>query len=210
MNHEWKKSEKHIYLPPEKPGLIHVPSFRFFTIEGSGDPNDDTFAEYIGVLYSLAYAVKMSPKKGMAPEGYAGYTVYPLEGVWDLTPEGRKAPNGRFDKKDIVFKLMIRQPDFVEEGFAMEIIRWVKKNKPNQLIDQVKFEQIEEGDCIQMLHKGSYDDEPAGFSRMEAYAGQLNYRRKSKVHREIYLSDARKVAPEKLRTVLRFMVEKLV
>ena len=210
MNHEWKKSEKHIYLPPEKPGLIHVPSFRFFTIEGSGDPNDDTFAEYIGVLYSLAYAVKMSPKKGMAPEGYAGYTVYPLEGVWDLTPEGSKAPNGRFDKKDLVFKLMIRQPDFVEEGFAMEIIRWVKKNKTHELIDQVKFEQIEEGDCIQMLHKGSYDDEPAGFSRMEAYAEQLNYRRKSKVHREIYLSDARKVAPEKLRTVLRFMVEKLV
>ena len=209
MKHEWKKNEKHFYLPKNKPELISIPKFKFFTIEGSGNPNDDFFAEYIGVLYSLSYGIKMSPKKGIEPKGYFDYTVYPLEGVWDLNEEAKKSFNGTINKNDLVFKLMIRQPDFVESDFALQILEYTKKKKPHDLLEKVRFEEIIEGDCIQMLHIGSYDDEPASFRIMESFAKQENYRRKTKTHREIYLSDARKVSPEKLKTVLRVCIEKI-
>lgn len=208
MKHEWKKSEKHFYLPKNKPELIHLPNFKFFTLEGKGNPNDDFFTEYVGVLYALSYAVKMSPKKGIKPKGYFDYTVYPLEGIWDLTEEARESFDGTINKNDLVFKLMIRQPDFVDDNFAMEIIEQTKKNKPHKLLDKIRFEEIMEGDCIQMLHVGSYDNEPESFKMMERFAEQENYRRSAKTHREIYLSDARKVSPEKLKTVLRFNIEK--
>jgi hypothetical protein len=208
MKHEWKSAEKHFYVPKEKPEIITIPAFNFFTIEGKGNPNDDFFAEYIGVLYSLSYAIKMNPKKGLAPKDYYDYAVYPLEGVWDLTEEAQKAYNGSFDKNDLVFKLMIRQPDFVNKEFAMQMMEITRKSKPGLLLQQVKFEEISEGACIQMLHKGSYDSEPATFAIMEKFAEEQNYRRASKTHREIYLSDARKVAADKLKTVLRFRIEK--
>ncbi len=209
MKHDWKKCEKQFYLPKEKPELVSVPAFNFYTIEGQGNPNDAHFAEYISVLYSLSYAVKMSPKKGLAPDGYFDYSVYPLEGVWDLTDEAKKAYNGTFDKNDLVFKLMIRQPDFVDEQFAAKMIELTKRNKPHQLLEQVKFETIAEGECIQMLHIGSYDNEPASFNLMEQFANERSYKRTSKTHREIYLSDARKTQPDKLKTVLRFRAEKI-
>lgn len=206
MKHEWKKNEKKFYLPKAKPELVNIPNFKFFVIEGEGNPNDDFFAEYIGVLYSLSYGVKMSPKKGIAPKGYFDYTVYPLEGIWDLTDKAKKTFDGTINKNDLVFKLMIRQPDFVDGHFAMQILEQTKKNKPHDLLEKVRFEEIMEGDCIQMLHIGSYDSEPESFRIMEHFAGQMNYRRKTMKHREIYLSDARKVAPNKLKTVLRFSV----
>lgn len=208
MKHEWKKAEKQFYLPKNKPELVVIPAFKFFTIEGKGNPNDVHFAEYISVLYSLSYAVKMSPKKGLQPAGYFEYTVYPLEGVWDLTDEARKTYDGTFDKNDLVFKLMMRQPDFVKSSFALQINEFTQKSKPHQLLEEVKFEEITEGECIQMMHIGSYDSEPATFANMEKYAEQMNYKRKTQNHREIYLSDVRKVTTEKLRTVLRFRVEK--
>jgi len=208
MKHEWKKSEKQFYLPKSIPEFISIPKFKFFTIEGSGNPNDEFFGEYIAVLYSLSYGVKMSLKKGIEPKGYFDYTVYPLEGVWDIKEEARKSFTGTINKNDLVFKLMIRQPDFVDNDFALQILNQVKKKKPNALLDKVQFEEIIEGDCFQMLHLGSYDSEPASFKLMEDVTENEDYRRKSKIHREIYLSDARKVAPDKLKTVLRFNVEK--
>lgn len=108
MKHEWRKQEKQFYLPKQKPEIIKIPEFKFFIIEGKGNPNDDFFAEYVGVLYSLAYAVKMSPKKVNAPKGYFEYTIYPLEGIWDLSKEAKERTNGDFSKDDFVFKLMIR------------------------------------------------------------------------------------------------------
>jgi hypothetical protein len=208
MKHEWKKTEKKFYLPKNRPELIRVPRFSFFTIEGTGNPNDDFFGEYIAVLYSLSYGVKMSPKKGIEPVGYYDYTVYPLEGVWDLTEEAKKSFDGTINKNELCFKLMIRQPDFVDSDFAMQIVEQTKKKKPHELLDQIKFEEITEGDSIQMLHLGSYDDEPKSFKLMEEFAKSENYKRKSKTHREIYLSDTRKVSPEKLKTVLRFTIER--
>ncbi|MGK2864695.1 MAG: GyrI-like domain-containing protein, partial [Chitinophagaceae bacterium] len=143
------------------------------------------------------------------PKGYFNFTVYPLEGIWDLTANAKKTFDGTINKSDLVFKLMIRQPDFVERNFAMQILEQTKNKKPHDLLEQVSFEEINEGECIQMLHLGSYDNEADSFRAMERFAGQENYRRKSKTHREIYLSDARKVPPDKLRTVLRFGIEKM-
>ena len=206
MKHEWRKSEKSIYLPKNKPARVFVPKFNFFTIKGACNPNDEIFGEYIGVLYSLSYAIKMSPKSGNAPENYFEYTVYPLEGVWDIKEEARANCNGTINKDDLVFNLMIRQPNFVTIDYADEIIQKTKKKKPHRLLDEVKFEPIEDGDCIQMMHLGSYDDEPNSFKQMEEFAENLNLKRLSKVHREIYLSDARKTESNKLKTILRFKV----
>jgi hypothetical protein len=207
MKHEWKKQEKQFYLPKMKPEIIKVPPFKFFSIKGKGNPNDSFFGDYISLLYSLSYAVKMSPNVGIAPNNYYDYTVYPLEGIWDLNEAAKKLYTGTFDKNDLIFNLMIRQPDFVTCEFASEIIKRTKTKKPHALLDQVQFEVIEEGPCIQMLHIGSYDAEPESFRQMEQYALEQNLTRKEKIHREIYLSDARKTLPDKLKTVLRFQVD---
>ena len=206
MAHEWKKSEKEIYLPGTKPEFKVIPPFRYFSIKGQGDPNDKAFAEFIGVLYSLSYGVKMSPKKGYAPAGYFEYAVYPLEGVWDISEEAKKLLSAKLDKSSLVFNLMIRQPDFVTDDFASDIISKTKKKKPHPLLDNVIFNTIAEGTCIQMMHIGSYDDEPASFKRMEDFCIENNSKRESKIHREIYISDARKVSKDKLKTVLRFKI----
>lgn len=207
MKHEWRKKEKQYYGPKQKPEKVDVPAFGFFIIDGEGNPNSDAFAEAIGVLYSLSYAIRMSPKKDRAPKDYFEYTVYPLEGIWDLNEKGRAEYDGTFDKNNLEYRLMIRQPNFVDKAYADQVIEWVKKEKPHPLLEQVSFEFIEDGPSVQMLHLGPYDDEPASFKQMEAFADAEGLKRKSMVHREIYLSDARKTAPEKLKTILRFWVE---
>lgn len=207
MKHEWRKKEKGIYLPKQKPEFREIPTFKFFTIHGEGNPNGDFFGECIGVLYALAYGVKMGLKKDPLLEDYVDYTVYPLEGVWDITDEAKKNFKGKLDKDTLVFDLMIRQPGFITKDYALKILEQVKQKTQNALLDRVKFERIEEGKCVQMLHLGSYDNEPASFEIMEKFAEEQKLTRISKVHREIYLSDARKTPQEKLKTVLRFLVK---
>lgn len=208
MKHEWKKTEKKFYFPNVIPEKIVVPKFNFYTIEGEGNPNDDDFAEHVSVLFSLSYAIKMGLKSSeVVPKNYTDYAVYPLEGVWDITEEAKLNMNGKLDKNTLVYKLMIRQPAFITADFAAENIELTKKKKPHQLLGQVKFETIEEGSCIQMLHMGSFDNEPLSFKLMEQFAEEQQLKRKSLTHREIYLSDARKTIPERLRTILRFQVE---
>lgn len=204
MKHEWKKHEKNIYLPKNEPELIEIPEFRFFMIEGEGNPNSEHFAEYIAALYAVSYAVRMSPKKNAAPEGYFEYTVYPLEGVWGLTDKGINEYDGTLDKDQLKFTLMIRQPDFVTDDFASDMIEAAAAKKKSQLINSVKFGFLNEGLCVQMLHLGPYDDEPASFTKMEQYCSSQGLNRLEKTHREIYLTDARKTEPSKLKTVLRF------
>lgn len=204
MKHDWKKTEKQYYKPDSNPQFIRIPSFRYFSISGQGDPNNDSFQEYISVLYSLSYAAKMWPKKNQAVPGYFDYTVYPLEGVWDLNENARKS--GSFDKSDLIFTLMIRQPDFVSQDHAMEVIEATKKKKNHPLLNEVRFQFIEDGESIQMMHTGSFDTEPVSFRTMEDFCEQKGYSRLSKSHREIYLSDFRKVPAEKLETILRFKV----
>lgn len=206
--YEWRKKEKGIYLPGNRPSIVDIPAFRFICIEGEGNPNSDFFADCIGILYSLSYAVKMTAKKmDVKPQGYFDYTVYPLEGVWDLNEKGRSMLTGPINKDDLVYNLMIRQPDFVDETFFEQILDQVKRQKPHKLLDGVWFEEITEGKCVQMLHTGSFDNEADSFKIMEDFTEQENLKRALKVHREIYLSDFRKVPMEKLKTVLRFKVE---
>lgn len=207
MKHEWRRKEKDFYLPKTEPVLVTVPSFKFFTIRGKGNPNDSFFGDYIGVLYSLSYAIRMSHKAGFAPPDYYEYAVYPLEGVWDISDEAKQNYSGVVNKDELLFNLMMRQPDFVTPELAQEALERTKKKKPHELLDQVEFSEIEDGKCVQMMHIGSYDDEPASFERMESFTQEVGLTRSSKVHREIYISDARKVDPEKLKTILRFKVE---
>ena len=146
----------------------------------------------------------MTLKKEATFESYQDYTVYPLEGVWDINEAAKQNFEGKINKDDLVFKLMIRQPNFVDKAFFDKMLELTKKKKPHELLEKVKFEKITDGKCIQMMHIGSYDDEPASFEIMETFAEEENLTRLSKVHREIYLSDFRKVPAEKLKTVLRF------
>jgi len=206
MKHEWRKAEKGLYLPKEKPVVVEVPKLKFFVISEAGNPNSDGFADHIQVLYALSYGVRMSYKWDNPPVDYYDYTVYPLEGLWDISDSAKENYDGSLDKDELVYDLMIRQPDFVDEAFAEEIMVKVKKKKKLDLIDSARFLELQEGKCLQMLHLGSYDDEPESFRIMEDFCVENNLVRKSKVHREIYLSDPRKVAPEKLKTVLRFKV----
>jgi len=206
MKLDWKKTDKAYYLPGTEPELVTVPAFRFFAIRGSGDPNGPAFQDDVAVLYALAYAVRMSPKSGTAPEGYLEYTVFPLEGVWDVSDEAKARGGAGISKSDYVYDLMIRQPDFVTEAYARTVLERVKSKKPLPRIGDARFELIEEGRCVQLTHRGPFDTEPAGFARMEVFCAAQGLARASRVHREIYLSDPRKTAPEQMRTVLRFRV----
>jgi hypothetical protein len=205
MKREWKKHEKGLYLPPTQPVLTTVPRQSFFTISGTGDPNQEDFSNRVGVLYSLSYAIRMLPKSGVIPIDYEEYTVYPLEGIWDLTEQGRTVE--KLDKSQLLYTIMIRQPDFVTMELALETIEKIRKKTPGPLIDEVRFEQLEDGLCVQMMHIGSYDDEPESFERINRYIEDHQLERISKVHKEIYLSDPRRVSTEKLKTVLRCKVK---
>ncbi len=207
MKHEWRKHEKNLYLPKQKPELVTVPEHKFFMIEGKGNPNSVDFSNRIEVLYSLAYAVRMMPRQGYTPEGYFEYTVYPLEGLWDLTEEGRKSDT--LVKDELLYTIMIRQPDFVTEEVVERAFESVRKKKPHPLLDEVSFDTIEDGLSVQMLHVGPYDDEPCSFKKMREFIEENHLEIKTLRHREIYLSDVRKVEPAKLKTVLRYMVRRI-
>lgn len=174
-------------------------------IKGTGNPNGEEFAEKISVLYSMAYAVRMMPKQGYTPEGYFEYTVYPLEGVWDLTEEGRKL--NTLNKDELVYTIMIRQPDFVTDEVVERALERVRKKKPHPFLTDVTFDTMEDGLSVQMLHMGPYDDEPQTFKQMEIFLENNHLKRTSLLHREIYLSDFRRVEQAKLKTVLRYKVE---
>lgn len=206
MKYEWRKKEKDLYLPGKKPVLITVPRQKFLMISGKGNPNDEEFSEKVGVLYSLAYAVRMMPKQGYTPDGYYEYTVYPLEGVWDLTEEGRKS--NTLIKDELVYTIMIRQPEFVTQEVVDKAHEHVRKKKPHPMLDDVSFGTMEDGLSVQMMHIGSYDDEVGTFEQMKKYIEENNLEIITLAHREIYISDPRKTEKSKLRTVLRYKVHK--
>lgn len=196
MKHEWNEHEKNIYTPESTPELVDVPTYKYLSIRGMVDPKSELYSECIVALYSLSYAIKTTPRKKMKPEGYFDYTVYPLEGVWDSAKDGTPS-----------FNLMIRQPDFVTAELVEKIIALTMEKKPQDLLDRVKFEEITDGKCIQMLHTGSYKNETDSFKIMEDFAAETGGKRVSKTHRKIYLSDARKGTADELKTVLRFQLE---
>ena len=200
--HEWKKHEKALYVPKQAPVQLEVPEFKYIVLEGVGNPNNEEFSDAIGVLYSVSYGIRMLPKKGITPEGYFEYTVYPLEALWKQIEEKEE-----FDKNNLQYRIMMRQPDFVTEELLAQVLEIVAKKKPHDRLTEVKLESIQDGDCVQALHVGSYDDEPATFAKLDEFCEINGMKRVNEWHREIYLSDARKTEPEKLKTVLRFQVK---
>ncbi|NFG95607.1 hypothetical protein FDC49_03770 [Clostridium sporogenes] len=202
MKHEWRKHEKELYAPKEMPQLISVPKQKFFMIKGKGNPNDEDFSDRIGVLYSLSYAVRMMPKSGFVPDGYFEYTVYPLEGIWEECDIS--------DKSTFSYTIMMRQPDFITEEVAEKAFEIANVNNPNPLLKEAYYGEIEEGLSVQVLHIGDYDDEPKSFEKIIKFMNENNLERRGKTHREIYLSDARKVERSKLKTILRYKVKNII
>jgi len=200
---DYKKDDKQLYVPATSPAIVDVPRMPFFTVNGSGDPNGEAFALATEALYNMSYAVRMSYKSEPVPAGYYEYTVFPLEGVWDLLDRSKPAT----DKSNFKYTLMIRQPDFVTAALFERFREQLSKKKANPFLEHIRFAPVEDGWSCQMMHIGSFDEEPASFARMEAFCTEQGYRRASKIHREIYLSDPRKTESSKLKTVLRFPVE---
>lgn len=197
---DYKKAYKDLYLPKNSPVIIEVPTMSFAMIDGEGDPNGEEFALATAALYSFSYAVKMSYKSDNVPTGYYDYTVFPLEGVWDLIDKTKPVT----DKSNYKYTIMIRQPEFLTTELFERFLAETKKKKPNIFLDKIKYDTISEGLSCQMLHLGSYDHEPKSFEMMEQFCNNNGYERISHTHREIYLSDPRKTDLDKLKTVLRF------
>ena len=205
MKQEWKKGEKNYYLPSMEPTITKIPRLNYFTIQGKGNPNSEEFSEKVSALYSLSYAVRMMPKTGFTPDGYFEYTVYPLEGIWDLSDIGKQEKV--LNKEELLYTIMIRQPDFVTQEIAYTALETVKKKKANPCLENVLFEAIEDGLCVQMMHIGSFDDEPISFAKMNVFLSQHHLERRTLTHREIYISNVNNTEPANLKTVLRYFVK---
>lgn len=176
-----------------------------------GSPNDENFSVAVGALYAMSYGIKMMPKKGVTPKGYFDYTVYPLEGVWALNEAGITdiQKTGEFKLQDLEYEIMIRQPDFVTNELALANLETVSAKKPNPNNHKIKFKEITEGLVVQILHQGPYSTEQESFTKLTEFCETNNLIRTQHTHREIYLSDPRKSAPEKNKTVLRYAVNRL-
>ena len=204
MAFDYKKEYKEFYLPPRKPGIITVPAMNFLAVRGHGDPNqeDGAYKQALELLYAVAYTIKMSKLGKHKPEGYFDYVVPPLEGLW--WQEGIYGVDYAY-KKDFRWISLIRLPEFVTE----EVFRWAIREateKKQQDFSKVEFFSWEEGLCVQCIHIGPYDDEPATVTAMEEYARQQGYQEDfgaDRFHHEIYLSDVRRCKPERLKTVIR-------
>ena len=204
MAFDFKKEYKEFYLPKARPEIITVPKMNYIAVRGSGDPNQEggEYKAAIGLLYGIAFTIKMSKKGDHKIEGYFDYVVPPLEGFW--WQEGIKGVD--YTQKDkFQWISVIRLPDFVtEEDFV-----WAKQEasaKKKQDFSKVEYLTLEEGLCVQCMHIGAYDDEPATVAAMDQYIeenGYVNDFTDTRRHHEIYLSDARKTAPEKQKTVIR-------
>lgn len=191
-------------MPPKKPTIVTVPKMNYIAVRGQGDPNaeDGEYKESIGMLYAVSYTIKMSKKGSRQIEGYFDYVVPPLEGLWwqDDTDGIDYA-----HKENFKWVSMIRLPDFVtKEDFEWAVNEAAEKKKLD--LSKVELFTYDEGVCVQCMHIGPYDDEPATVELMHEFMEAEGYRldiTDKRLHHEIYLSDARKVAPEKLKTVIR-------
>lgn len=207
MAFDFKKEYKEFYLPPVTPTLVDVPPANYIAVRGMGNPNDEgsEYKDSIGLLYGIAFTIKMSKKGGRQIEGYFDYVVPPLEGLW-------WSENGEVNyahKESFHFISMIRLPEFVTRAdFDWAVAEATRKKKTD--FSKVEFFHYEEGRCVQCMHIGPFDSEPITIGKMKAFAEQQglsivmdDVRR----HHEIYLSDPRKTAADKLKTVIRYPVK---
>lgn len=208
MAFDFKKEYKEFYMPKNKPGIVTVPSVNYIAVRGSGDPNEEEgeYKQSIGLLYGIAFTIKMSRKGDHQIDGYFDYVVPPFEGFCYM--EGMNGIDYAH-KEAFHWISVIRLPDFVtEDDFRWAVNEATKKKK--QDFSKVEFLTVTEGLCVQCMHIGSYDDEPATVTMMHEFMEQQGYEldiTAKRLHHEIYLSDARKVAPEKLKTVIRHPIK---
>lgn len=208
MAFDYKKEYKEFYMPPKKPSIIEVPLMNYIAVRGNGNPNDENgeYKESIGLLYGIAFTIKMSYKGDHKIDGYFEYVVPPLEGFW--WQDGVDGIDYAH-KENFNFISLIRLPDFVTKAdFDWAVAEATKKKKTD--FSKVEFLTYNEGLCVQCMHIGSYDDEPATIAAMHEYAEQNGYKldiTDTRYHHEIYLSDPRKCEPEKLKTVVRHPIK---
>ena len=203
MKQEWKKVHKDLYGIKAQPVLLDVPEQSFIMLDGEGNPNAADFSERVGALYSLAYAVKMNYKKSAAGQAVDDFAVYPLEGIWRQKTAGAD----KLDKDNLAYTIMIAQPDFITPEMWQDALAKTCIKKPNPLYEEVRFERMADGKSVSILHVGRFDDEPASFAKMDNFCQEHGLQRSSDTHREIYLNNANRTAPEKLKTILRYAVE---
>ena len=210
MAFDFKKEYKEFYMPKNKPEFVNVPKANYIAVRGKGDPNEEggAYQQAIGVLYAVAYTLKMSYKTDYKIKGFFEYVVPPLEGFWwQDDVEGVDYTN----KATFNWISVIRLPDFILEDDLI----WAKETaaKKKKLdCSSVEFLTVDEGLCVQIMHVGSFDDEPVSVALMDTYLeqnGYVNDMNTERLHHEIYMSDARKVPPEKRKTVIRHPVKKI-
>lgn len=208
MSFDYKKEYKEFYMPPKKPTIVTVPPMNYIAVKGQGDPNIEggEYKQSIGLLYGIAFTIKMSKKGSRQIEGYFDYVVPPLEGFW--WQEGVQGMDYAH-KENFKWVSLIRLPDFVTKSdFDWAIEEATRKKKTD--FSKVEFLTYDEGLCVQCMHIGSYDDEPATVALMHEYMTAQGYSldiSESRYHHEIYLSDARRVSPDKLKTVVRHPIK---
>ncbi|MDE6067507.1 MAG: GyrI-like domain-containing protein [Treponemataceae bacterium] len=210
MAFDFKKEYKEFYMPARKPSIVTVPKMNYLAVRGSGNPNAEN-SEYknsIGLLYSIAFTIKMSYKGAHKIDGYFEFVVPPLEGFWW---QDNAVAIDNANKDGFNFVSLIRLPDFVAKtDFDWAVQEATKKKKQN--FSKVEFLTYDEGVCIQCMHIGSYDDEPKTIALMHEYVSANGYEldiNERRYHHEIYLSDPRKCAAEKLKTVVRHPIRKI-
>lgn len=209
MAFDFKKEYKEFYMPKTKPEIVSVPKANYLAVRGHGDPNEEggDYQKAVGLLYAVAYTLKMSNKTDYRIEGFFDYVVPPLEGFW--WQEGIDGVDYG-DKSKFCWISVIRLPDFItEKDFAWAVETAEKKKKTD--CGSVEFLTVDEGLCVQIMHVGSFDDEPATVEIMDGYLAENGYENDfsdTRIHHEIYLSDARKTAPEKMKTVIRHPIRK--
>ena len=208
MAFDYKKEYKEFYLPPKAPGIVTVPAMNFLAVRGRGDPNeeDGAYKQALGMLYAVAFTIKMSKQHKL--EGYFDYVVPPLEGLW--WQEGVHGMDYAH-KEDFHWISLIRLPEFMTKEAFDRAIREATEKK-QQDFSPVEFFPWEEGLCVQCMHIGPYDGEPATVAAMEEYTKRQGYEEdlgKGRFHHEIYLSDARRCKPERMKTVIRHPIRRL-
>ena len=209
MTFDFKKEYKEFYMPKNKPSIVEVPLMNYIAVHGKGNPNDENgeYKKSIELLYGIAYTIKMSKKSDHRIDGYFDYVVPPLEGFW--WQDGVDGIDYAH-KENFKWISVIRLPDFVTKNDFNWAIGEATRKK-NLDFSKVEFFSYDEGLCVQCMHTGSYDDEPATVKLMHEYMESLGYEldiTDKRLHHEIYLSDARKVDSDKLKTVIRHPIRK--
>ncbi|MBR6580875.1 MAG: GyrI-like domain-containing protein [Ruminococcus sp.] len=209
MPFDFKKEYKEYYMPKNKPVIVNIPKMNYIAVMGKGNPNEEggAYQQAISVLYAVAYTLKMSYKTDYKIEGFFEYVVPPLESFW--WQEGIDGVNYT-DKSSFNWISVIRLPDFIsKQDFEWAVETASKKKKLD--CSSAEILTIDEGLCVQIMHHGSYDDEPATVALMDEFLAENGYENDlsaERLHHEIYLSDPRKIAPEKWKTVIRHPIKK--